>query len=203
MPTLELSLEPLSALDAVNEMLRSIGQGTISSLEYSESVDAENAKAILHDTSRKVQSRGWWFNRERCYPLLPDTSGNITLPADALKFAPEPRYRGVVNRGARLYDTTNHTYTFEQGTTLRADITWFLDFEELPQDARNYIAARAGRLFQIGAVGSDLLYRFTREAEGDALVEMQRSHIAAEQPNAIRDDYETFRTARGGRYRRY
>lgn len=203
MQSLELSLEPLSALDAVNEMLRSIGQGTISSLEFSESVDAENAKAILHDTSRKVQSRGWWFNREREYPLLPDTEGAITLPSVALKFAPEHKYRGVVNRGQRLYDTVNHTHLFAPGTVLRADITWFLAFEEIPQDARNYISARAGRLFQIGAVGSDLLYRFTREAEGDALVEMQRAHIAAEKPNAIQDDLRTFRTASGGRYGRY
>lgn len=203
MPTLELSLEPLTSLDAVNEMLRSIGQGTISSIEFSESVDAENAKAILHDTSRKVQSRGWWFNRERDYPLLPDNDGAITLPANVLKFSPEARYRGVVNRGARLYDTEDHTYTFDAGITIKADITWFLPFEELPQDARNYIAARAGRLFQIGAVGSDLLYRFTREMEQDAMAEMTRAHIAAERPNIIQDDFQTFRTAVGGRYRRY
>lgn len=199
----ELSLAPLTALDAVNEMLRSIGQGTISSIEFSESVDAENAKAILHDTSRKVQSRGWWFNRERDYPLLPNSDGHIVLPAVVLKFAPGDRARGVVNRGAKLYDTKNHTDVFEQGKALTADITFFLAFEELPQDARNYIAARAGRLFQIGAVGSDLLYRFTREMEQDALVEMTRAHIAAERPNLIYDDPRTSRTARGGRYWSY
>lgn len=199
----ELSLEPQTALDAVNEMLRSIGQGTINSIEFSESVDAENAKAILHDTSRKVQSRGWWFNRERDYPLLPDVDGTITLPTNVLKFAPDARHRGVVNRGARLYDTENHTFVFEQGKAVKADITWFLSFDELPQDARNYIAARAGRLFQIGAVGSDLLYRFTREMEQDALVEMTRAHIAAERPNLFHDDPRTSRTARGGRYWSY
>lgn len=203
MPTSALALEPLTALDAVNEMLRSIGQGTISSMEFSESVDAENAKAILHDTSRKVQSRGWWFNREREYPLLPDVDGTITLPTNVLKFSPTAEFRGVVNRGQRLYDTENHTYIFEQGKALKAGIVWFLDFDELPQDARNYIAARAGRLFQIGAVGSDLLYRFTREMEQDAMVEMTRAHLAAEQPNIIHDDPRTSRTAVGGRHWRY
>lgn len=201
MPTLELSLEPLSQLDAVNEMLRSIGQGTISSLEFSESVDAENAKAILHDTNRKVQSRGWWFNKERDYPLLPDSDGFINLPVNTLKFSPTALHRGLVNRGSRLYDTENHTYVFEK--SVEADLTLFLAFEELPQDARNYVAARAGRLFQIGAVGSELLYRFTREMEDDALVEMQRAHLKAERSNILTDDPVTHRTAVGGRHWRY
>lgn len=199
---IETSLEALSQLAAVNSMLRSIGQGTINTLETSESVDAENAKSVIHDASREVQERGWWFNKEDDYPLLPDTAGRIFLPAGALQFSPSPEHRGVVERRRQLYDTVNHTYTFPVGAAIRGTIVWFLDFDELPQAARTYVARKAGREFQVGAVGSDLLYRFTREMEDEALAALTRAHLRAERPNAITDNPQTFRTARGGRYSR-
>lgn len=197
--SIETALEPLSQLSAVNSMLRSIGQGTINTLETSESVDAENAKAVIHDTAREVQERGWWFNKEADYPLLPDNAGSVHLPQGVLQFSPGRAWRGVVERGGRLYDTLRHTYTFPLGEPIRGTVVWFLPFDELPQAARTYVARKAGREFQIGAVGSDLLYRFTKEMEDEALAALTRAHLRAEQPNAITDNPTTYRTARGGR----
>lgn len=196
---LETTLETLTQLSAVNSMLRSIGQGTINTLGTSESVDAENAKTQIHETSREVQERGWWFNKEANYELLVDQDGNIPLPANCLQFSPAPLWRGLVERGGRLYDTRTHTYEFPAGTVVKGTVVFFLPFDELPQAARTYIARKAGREFQIGAVGSDLLYRFTKEMEDEALAALTRAHLRAEQPNAITDHPATYRTARGGR----
>lgn len=179
---------PLTALDAVNLMLKSIGQGAINSLTSSASVDAENAKNSLAHTSREVQSRGWFFNREYDYPLQADSAGNLVLPDNVLKINVNPCYGNFVQRGASLYDVDNHTATFTPGLKIKAEIVWHFAFDQLPHSARQYIGRRAGREFQIGAVGSDLLYKFTREMEDEALAELMREHLRSTKSNALLQD---------------
>jgi hypothetical protein len=181
-------------------MLQSIGQGRVNSLNTSSSVDAENAEITLTNTTREVQSRGWWFNREYDYPLVADADGHILLPNNCLSFAARRDYATfLVERGGRLYDRINHTDSFEPGQSVCGSIVWHLPFDDLPHVARQYIGRRAGREFQIGAVGADLLYKFTREMEAEAEAEMLREHLRVEQPNAITDNASVFRTVVSGR----
>ena len=200
--SLEFSLEPTTALDAVNDMLRSIGQGQVNSLDLHEGVDAGNAISALITTSREVQERGWYFNTDYDYPLVPDSNGEIRLAHNMVQFEPDRRWDHVTERARKLYDRDNRTYTFAQGTTITGRVVWLFPFDELPQAARTYIHRKAGRLFQIGAVGSDLLYKFTREMEEDALAALNRAHIRAEQPNAVTDNPQVFQTAARHRLKR-
>lgn len=189
MTTPTLPLAPLTALDAVNLMLKSIGQGAVNSLTSSSSVDAENAKNTLGHTTREVQSRGWWFNREYDYPLTADSDGALLLPNNILKFSANACYGvNLVQRGDRLYDTVNHTAVFTPGAVFKGTIVWHLPFDDLPHTARQYIGRRAGREFQVGAVGSDLLYKFTHEMEDEAQAELMREHLQTTRPNAVSDD---------------
>src|SRR5690606_37636130 len=86
MSTPVIPTSPLTALDAVNQMLQSIGQGLVISYQTSASVDAQNAKFILSNTASEVQAPGWWFNREYDYPRTADSEGRLLLPADCLQF---------------------------------------------------------------------------------------------------------------------
>lgn len=201
--TLESVLQPTTALEAINDMLQSIGQGAINSLESNESVDAANALAILVNTSREVQERGWFFNTDYEYPLTADADGIITLPPGALQFEPDREWRGrVVERARKLYDRDNHTHVFAAGEVITGRVVWLLAFEDLPQSARTYIHRNAGRVFQAGAVGSELLYQFTKEKEDEALASLQRAQLRADRPNAITDNPQTHRIAAAYR-RRY
>lgn len=194
---LEITLQPMTAIEAVNIMLASIGQGAINSLESSESIDAESAKTALINASRAVQTRGWWFNREYDFPLTPDAgTGEIALPANYLQFSPNVDWRHLVDRGGKLYDTQNRTYVYASGTEVKASLILLFEFETLPQAARNYITYQAGRHFQASGIGSDLLYKFTREMEADALAELTRAELRATRPNAITDNAQTYRIAR-------
>lgn len=197
--TLESSLAPTTALDAVNDMLRSIGQGQVNTLEEFAGADAANAVACLIQTSREVQERGWYFNTDYDYPMLPDSEGTIELPETLLKYSPVWCERHIVERSRKLYDTTAHSFVFPQGTAVKGDVVWLFPFEELPQAARTYIHRKAGRAFQIGAVGSDLLYKFTREMEQDALAELSRAHLSAQRPNIFVDDPTTLSRITAGR----
>ncbi len=166
-------MTPTSTLEAINIMLSGIGETPVNSLE-SGLVDAEMAEMILNATSREVQSRGWKFNTERKYRITPaTTSGEIILPSNALKadLSKEIGEFDLVQRGNKMYDLLSHSYTI--GKTVELDIVVFLDFELLPEAARNYITIKASRIFQDRTVGSDTIHGFQEKDEMYALVELK------------------------------
>jgi hypothetical protein len=199
---LEQTLAPTTALEAINDMLSSIGQGAVNNVEENESVDATSALAILVNTSREIQERGWFFNTDYNYSFYPDQNGEIVLPPTALQFEPDDTWRGqVVERGRKLYDRENHTTEFAAGTVITGRVVWLLAFEDLPQAARTYIHRLAGRVFQENQVGADLAYRFTKEREEEARAALDRAQLRADRPNALLDNAHTYWTAAGYRRR--
>lgn len=176
-----MNLAPLSELGAVNNLLLSIGQSPVNTLEVPGVKDVSIARMTLHDISREVQSKGWWFNADEAYPLMPDVNGIVSLPANALHVV--PRDTTVTERAGKLYRLSQRTFEFPTGTAVECDIKWFQAFEDLPQIARNYIQRRAGRVFQTNIVASQVLYQFTKEMEVEALAEMQRAELRVRRPN--------------------
>ncbi len=176
-----LVLEPTSELDAVNNLLLSIGQSPVNTLHVPGVKDVSIARMSLHDTSREVQGHGWWFNTDTNYPLMPDSQGRVMLPPNALQVIPQSTE--VTERGGGLYDRTRRSFLFPTGVAVNCTVRWFFPFEELPQAARNYIQRRAGRIFQTNIVASRILYEFTKELEVEALAEMQRNDLRVNRPN--------------------
>ena len=168
-------------LDAVNMMLLSIGQAPVNTLEVPGIKDVSFARLMLHNTNRQVQTRGWWFNRELDYPLSPASDGSILLPASALEVAHAEGTRDLVERGRKLYDRDNHTYVFTE--PVRVNVVWFLDFEDIPQVARDFVAMRAARIFQSQIVGSQILYQFTKEMEIEAGALMTQQDLRSKRLN--------------------
>lgn len=173
MPT---AVTPTTELEAVNLMLDAIGESPINSLGNSAVVDAVKAQAVLSEVSRAVQQKGWHFNTEKEYELVPTVfDKEIQLPGNCLRVdtvGPD-KWIDVVQRGTRLYDRRKHTYKFEK--SLKVDMVVLLPFEELPEAARYYIAVRAARVFQARTVGSESLYQFTAQDEQLALVDLKKA----------------------------
>lgn len=175
-------LTPTTQLDAVNLMLSTVGESPIVSLEDGSSVDASQAKLMLNNVSRQVQQRGWWFNTEEGYKLVPDSiNKNILVPPNTLKIVPQSI--NAVLRGSRLYDTDKHTYVFT--SPVEVEIVFLLAFEELPEPARNLVAHRAGRMFQERMFGSDTLSAFTKSDEAIALSDLVAADMEARSPNML------------------
>lgn len=170
------AVTPTTELEAVNLLLDVIGESPINSLSNSAVVDAVKAKATLSEISRAVQSKGWHFNTEKDYELVPTVFDNeIQLPANCLRVdsVGKDRLVDVVQRGSRLYDRRKHTFKFDKSLTV--DLVVLLPFEELPEAARYYIAVRAARVFQARSVGSDTLYQFTAQDEQQALTDLKKA----------------------------
>lgn len=162
-------------LEAVNQMLFAIGESPVNRVEDSGLVDAAVALRTLSNVSREVQKNGWHWNTEINFSLQPDIDGFLQLPANTLKVDTVGADEGtdVVQRGKRLYDRVNHTYVFSRAYVV--ELVIMLDFEELPEAARNYITLKAARRFQQNSVGSSELAGFQQQDELRALVDLQNT----------------------------
>lgn len=69
-----MTLTPLTELEAVNEILASIGESPVNTIENPTNVDVINCLRILRNVNRRVQSKGWTFNKIDSYTLNPDAS---------------------------------------------------------------------------------------------------------------------------------
>ncbi len=183
-------------LEAVNVMLSTIGEAAVNSLS-SGLLDAETAETILNNVTRSVQSTGWSFNEEIDYTLSPDSDGILNLPANCVRVdlaKSESKYRNAnfdyVQRGTKLYDKINHTYAINE--TVKVDMIITLDFDELPETARRFIAIRASRIFQERVVGSETLSRFSDDDENTAWLDLLHSESDVNDYN-IFDDSGTYR----------
>lgn len=138
-----------SKLDAVNMALEAVWESPVSSLEGAGTGSAPAmARRKLDETNLNVQSRGWAFNTEYGLTLTPDVNGSINVPSNTLTVdtIDEDASVDVVQRGTRLYNRGDHTYQFTKA--VKVMLVTALDFEELPQVARQYIALMAARSFK-------------------------------------------------------
>ncbi|QJQ82600.1 tail tubular protein A [Synechococcus phage S-SBP1] len=154
-------------LDAVNQILSSVGQAPVTTLDL-QNPEVAIVLTTLREVNKQVQSEGWMFNQERNYTLKPDsTTEEILYPTNALQVdTNEDQHRDdydVVRRGKKLYDRLNHTYKFKQD--IKADITWLYEFDDVPPPIQNYITARAARMSAIKTVGEAQLSQLLQEQE--------------------------------------
>lgn len=163
----------MTELEAVNMCLAAIGESPVNTLSNTGLADVASARAKLLEFSRTIQSTGWNFNTEEQFPLSRASDGTITAPANTLKASIDRTVSSaqVALRGQKIYDRANHTYIFTQD--LKATIVFFLDWDELPQAARQYIAICAARSFQGSNLSSDTLDKLTEDDELKALIALK------------------------------
>lgn len=133
----------MQILTVVNRMLATMGELPLASLTDNHAL-LSTAQDKLEQVSREVQSDGWWFNMEELRFTPSPIDSNIYLPNDALEVRTE-QYN-LVKRGQRIYNLQGGTYVFP--TYLDVILLREVGFEDLPEVAAGYIAARAVLGFQ-------------------------------------------------------
>lgn len=179
----------MTELEAVNMCLAAIGESPVNTLQNTGLADVASARSKLTEFSRTVQSTGWAFNTEHSFPLQRATDGTITLPANVLKASIDRRVSDAqaAQRGQRMYDKRNHTYVWDRD--LKADVVFLMDWDELPQAARQYIAICAARSFQATAFTSDTIDKLTENDELRALVALKDAEGDNGEYNMFYDSY--------------
>lgn len=137
----------MTALDAVNFMLKSVGESPVSVLGPTSKPTAVKAETLLAEYSIKVQSDGYRFAREEYLTLTPTPQGEVYLPDNILSFEPTGAsvVEDLVEDGQRLYDSRRSTFIFKKDVTIKAVLA--RPFKHLPQPARWYITLVAALSF--------------------------------------------------------
>ena len=164
-------------LPAVNEILASIGQAPVSTLDQT-NPDVAIAYDTLLNVSREVQSEGWIFNTEEYYEIAIDsTTGEVDIPNNVLQIdlhdEVDNQYEAIrrTKTGTtqpKLYEKINHTYDWKSltnSTTLRVNIVWLFDWVDLPRPVQDYITARAAAIVSSRIVGDPQQYQILQQKE--------------------------------------
>jgi hypothetical protein len=168
-------------LKAVNIALQSAQIATVESLSSGD-VDAEIAETILDENTVEVQTRGWNWNTEIMI-LAPDQNGHIILPDSFLKADATDAHHNVSQRGTKLYDLDSNSYIFTSKVELV--IVVGLEYEELPESARRYIAYKTARIFQQRTLGEPSLNNMIANEEQIAWSQMLNEDIESADYNHI------------------
>jgi len=156
-----------TVLDAVNQMLSCIGGAAVTTLD-TDNPEVFTAKSILEETTRNVLAEGWNFNTELEYPFPRQTNNEIAVPNNLISFTLSFYKHGsdkmlVVERQGKFYNKEKHTYTFDE--TLYCDVVWNFEFDDCPQPYREYITARASRIYASRLVSSEELVGLVSQDE--------------------------------------
>jgi len=185
-----MALGLTTKLQAVNRIIATIGESPINSLSGQKRADAVIAESVLDEVTVEVQARGWHFNTEKDVELTPDSvSGEIAISTNVAKIDLEAKNEGSLDitiRKSKLYDLKEHTYIFTDA--VKATVVYILEFDEIPQAARDYIAVRSARLFQDRMVGSKILESFTLRDEFQTYAHFKQT----EGDNADRTIFDNF-----------
>lgn len=187
--------DPTDKLSAVNQCLNNIGEAPVTSLDSGLLVDAQVALDVVEEVNRTVQSKGWYFNTETM-TLTPNTSNNISLPNNTLKVDTTGTSIGydLIKRGTRLYDRENNTFTITAKKEL--EITLLLDFEDLSEPFKVWIATMAARTFQERQLGVDSISNQNREDERKAKASAMQEETDMADYNVGTGSYSTYKILR-------
>ena len=179
-------------LYAVNTMLGYVTEAPVNSIANTTALppSAALAKGVIDEVSREVQQDGWHFNTAQDYKLEANASNKFVLPDNVLQVDTVDTTYDVVQRGTTLFDRKNYTDVFTEDE-LKVNITFLLEYEELPEQARRYIALKASRMFANRLVGSREIEALIYRDEIRAKAAMEE----AEGNNSDRTIFDNYDTA--------
>jgi hypothetical protein len=186
-------------LDAINTMLTTIGESPVNSINAS-TADTRIAQLILQEVDRATQIKGWNWNTEKGVVFTPNGSNEVVLASNVVRVDVDTREYSsidVVQRGTKLYDKKNRTFSFT--APFKGEVVYLLPFGDIPEQARYYIVVRSARLFQQRMIGDATGSAFSAEEETTALMALQDS----EDETANHNIFNQYDVAKVTAHRRY
>jgi len=171
-------------LVGINKMLVGIGEmplmeGTITKTLQFGSI-AYTARTILREQLIIMCTRSWYFNTDYNFELVPDLGNFIALPHNVMKADFNPyEDNSYVMRGHQVYNMFDKTFRIER--KIRADLTYAIDYEDLPTLAFNYLVAKASVEFEAQVIGSQEENSFLTRTMAGAWDELNRVNLEMEQ----------------------
>lgn len=172
----------LAEIDVVNDCLSTMGEAPLNSIQADHPLVASAIK-LLREANARIQSPGWWFNRE-VVTLRPDTrTGNILLPADFLSVDPRDREQKYTQRGNRLYDLSRQSVNFDSEVAVA--IVRLIPFKDLPWVAQDLIRSATLIRFLESYDADEIRIQQVNQDYAMAYRECQNEHTRFNRPNVL------------------
>lgn len=169
-------------LDIINAMLGVNGESPVSSADSNDPAAIQASNALTR-VDKKVQARGWYFNKEDI-TLSPNLTGEVILPQNTLSADPVDTRSQYVKRGTRLYDRENNTYNID--ADVECTLVLQLEIDELPEAAAAYIMDKAVKEYYEDDDGDDSKAKKLQNRESESFAYLQREQLANEDVNIRR-----------------
>lgn len=149
----------LTELEAVNEILRAIGEPPAAALDTDGNGEVADAERALDTESRRVQMQEEWPECVDYGTTLTASGGVITVPSTTLwirGIAPK-QFSNITVQGDSVYDMNRHTVTFVSATqVIYLDIGHERTFLSLSPPLKDLIVAEAARVFARRKMGGEI-----------------------------------------------
>lgn len=170
----------ITTLTVVNEMLGLLGELPLNDVQVNHPV-VPKALTQLDTANATVQGDQWWFNTE--YPTIAPQVGTkyILLPSDCLSVDALVAVPSVAQRGNKLYNLDDSTYEFD--LPVQVKLHRLIPFEDLPHNARVYVAAQAMLTFQNTIDGDSVKTQLLKARVDAAKAQLSAEHTRKKQVN--------------------
>ena len=183
-------------LEAVNEMLRAVGQVPVTSITASSPRAVLLAQAEWQAAMKEIQTMGWHWNTILTISNEPDgVTSQISLPSSYLHVDVDPqgcdRTRDIVQVSGILYDRENDTDEFDSTLELLAVIERPID--EIPEVFYQWMVKKATRRFHAATHGDPQRDRQLRADEEEARAAARTDEMRTRDGNALKRKMATLR----------
>lgn len=158
----------MTELEAVNLMLRNIGQVPVTSISDSPRKDSNIALQVLREYSSELQTDGYDFNTFEKFEVTPSSTKTISFGPSVIRVRNYYPYQRLTLKGRFLWDVDNQTSLFDGPQTV--NIIQEVSFEDLPRVFQRYVTIRAARVFANRVVGAGEINSYTSEDETRARI---------------------------------
>jgi hypothetical protein len=193
------SLTRTTKLLAINTMLTTIGESQTNTLTGTLPWEVDLAVSILDETVRELCLSKYVFNFEKEISIIPDGSNRLLAASNYIQM--EPADTGDTNEYVlrpitsgsttfMVYDITNKTSSFT--STKSFNVTYLLDYEELPEAAKRFVTIRAARVYADRLMASAEVRAFTQVDEIEAKAKLEEYAYGVDRNNMLIDSPDTY-----------
>lgn len=170
----------ITPLTVVNACLKTMGETPLNALDADHPY-VQAALNILTESNTVEQMVGWWFNTDYPHLSADPHTGFVVVPGDTLNL--ELDNTSLVQRGNRLWDTVNQTFSI--GVPVLAKLIREITFDQLPRNVQEMVSLRAQLDFQAAFDADNQKYQKIYATYNQAYSRVRRMHIRNQRLNVF------------------
>ena len=184
------TLNTTTELEAVNTMLQTIGESSVTTLSGTLPYEVSVAVTVLKEVAREICMDSYVFNTEEDRVLTANGStGKISAiaPEDYVQIRNQGSGEDYVIRSGFVYSMLQKTNVFAVNSTITITGVFLLDFLDLPEAAKRYCVIRAARTYADRMVGSKDIRAFSERDELEAKAKLNDYEFGVDRINMLGD----------------